>query len=108
MQKNEHHGVPVVPLYGSHVAPERENESCIDEASGEARELHFLFVWRLQTYPTCFISECGWKKTVGGVGGVGGLGLGHSVLLRNKPDERFFFQRSRREQAAAAPTTTSR
>lgn len=40
----------MVLLYSFHVAPPRENESCIDETSGEAHELHFLLALWLQRH----------------------------------------------------------
>lgn len=49
-KKDEYHEVPVVLLYSFHLAPPRENESCIDETSGEAPELHFLLALWLQTH----------------------------------------------------------
>lgn len=49
-KKDEYHEVPVVLLYSFHLAPPRENESCIDETSGEATELHFLLTLWLQRH----------------------------------------------------------
>lgn len=47
-EKDEHHEVPAVLLYSLHLAPPRENESCIDETRGEAPRLHFLLARWLQ------------------------------------------------------------
>lgn len=33
-EKDKYHEVPAVLLYSFHLAPQRENESCIDETSG--------------------------------------------------------------------------
>lgn len=49
MKKDEYHEVPGVLLYSFHFASQRENESCIDETSEEAPELHFLLaLWLLR------------------------------------------------------------